>query len=214
MPSAVQAQINEKNDTVTASLLDIRGINISTDLFGYAYSILDNYSSGEVAITVNLGDKYYPVFEAGYGSTDFTDETFGIHYKSAAPYYRIGFNYNFTNKRGKSPRSSYIYGLARFGWTNAKYDVKTPSMFDPTWGGEVALDLTDVKGFYSWAEMGVGVNVKIWKNLHMGWSIRYKVRLNQTTRHNSNMWYVPGFGNSRHTTFGGTYNIIYHIPFK
>ena len=42
MPSAVQAQINEKSDTVTASLLDIRGINISTDLFGYAYSILDN----------------------------------------------------------------------------------------------------------------------------------------------------------------------------
>ena len=57
MPSAVQAQINEKSDTVTASLLDIRGINISTDLFGYAYSILDNYSSGEVAITVKLGDK-------------------------------------------------------------------------------------------------------------------------------------------------------------
>lgn len=208
------AQNSEPKDTVTARLTDFKGISISTDVFGYAYSILDEYISGEVAITANLGDKYYPVFEVGYGCSDFTDETFGIYYKSSAPYYRVGLNYNFSNKRGSAPRSSYIYGLARFGWTRAKYDVSAPPFTDPVWGGQVSLDLKDVNGFYSWAELGVGVNVKIWKNLNMGWSIRYKARLNQTLGANSKMWYVPGFGNSRHTTFGGTYSIIYNIPFK
>lgn len=214
LPVGMSAQDVEKSDTVTCKLTDFQGITISTDLFGYAYSVLEEYISGEVAITANLGNKYYPTVEVGYGSCDFTDETFGIYYKSAAPYYRVGLNYNFSNKRGKAPRSSYIYGLARFAWTNAKYDVAAPPITDPVWGGEVGLNLSDVDGFYCWAEFGVGVNVKIWKNLHMGWSIRYKARIDQTSGNNSKMWYIPGFGNSRHTTFGGTYSIIYEIPFK
>lgn len=213
-PCVMSQTTEEKVDTVTCNILDFRGLSVSTDLFGYAYSALEDYISGEVAIEVNLGNKFYPVFEVGYGSCDFTDETFGIHYKSSAPYYRIGINYNFTNIKGKAPRKNYIYGLARFGWTHAKYDVSAPPIQDPVWGGEVSLDLTDVDGYYSWAELGVGVKVNIFKNLHMGWSIRYKARLNQVSGHNSKMWYAPGFGNSRHTTFGGTYSIIYEIPFK
>lgn len=207
-------QTGDKKNVVTGNILDFRGISVSTDILGYAYTLLEDYMSGEVAIEANLGNKYYPVFEMGYGTCDFTDETFGISYKSGAPYYRIGLNYNFSNKIGEAPRNSYIYALGRFAFTRAKYDVCTPPIHDPVWGGEVSLDLTDVNGYYSWAEFGIGVNVKIWKNLRMGWSIRYKARLNQVTGNNSRMWYVPGFGNSRHTTFGGTYSIIYDIPFK
>lgn len=214
LPTGVMPQEIEKSDTVTANLLDFRGLSVSTDLFGYAYSILEDYISGEVAVEANLGNKYYPIIEIGYGSSDFTDETFGIHYKSSAPYYRIGLNYNFSNKKGEKPRSSYIYALARYAFTRAKYDVSSPPITDPVWGGEVGLDLTDVNGFYSWIELGVGVKVKLWKYLHMGWSVRYKARMNQVTGHNSRMWYVPGFGNSRHTTFGGTYSIVFEIPFK
>lgn len=214
LPANSFAQENNNGSTVTGNLLDLQGISISTDLFGYAYSILEDYISGEIAIEANLGNKYYPIVEIGYGSCDFTDETFGISYKSGAPYYRFGLNYNFSNKIGEVPRKSFIYALGRFCFTRAKYDLSTPPIQDPVWGNEVSLDLTDVNGYYSWAEFGVGVNVKLWKNLRMGWSIRYKARLNQVTGSNSKMWYVPGFGNSRHTTFGGTYSIIYEIPFK
>lgn len=214
LPLSALSQNTEKNDTVTCNILDIRGVSLSTDIFGYAYSLLEDYTSGEIAVTLNLGNKYYPVFEAGYGTCDFTDETFGIKYKSSAPYFRVGLNYNFSNKKGEAPRKSYIYGLARLGWTRAKYDVTTPPITDPVWGGEVALDIKNADDFYCWFELGVGVNVKIWKNFHMGWSIRYKARANQTESHNSYMWYAPGFGNNRHATFGGTYNLIYEIPFK
>lgn len=214
LPLTATSQDKVKNDTVSGRLLDFRGLSVSTDLFGYAYSLLEDYTSGEVALEINLGNKYYPVVEVGYGSTDFTDETFGIYYKSAAPYYKIGLNYNFSNKIGKKPRHSYIYGLARFAWTRADYDVSAPPITDPVWGGSVGLDLNDVSGYYSWIELGVGVKVKILKNFHMGWSVRYKARANQVTGSNSRMWYIPGFGNSRHTTFGGTYSLIYEIPFK
>lgn len=213
VPAKALAQEKAESDsTQKYGMLTFKGINVSTDIFGYAYSMLEDYISGEVAVEVNLGNKFYPVFEVGYGSSDVTDETNGIHYKSSAPYYRVGINYNFSNKVGEAPKNNYIYGLARYGWSNMKYDVSAPPITDPVWGGEVPLNLTDVKGGCNWFEIGAGVNVKIWKHLRMGWSIRYKARISRDNGPNSNVWYIPGFGNSRHTTFGATYNIIYEIP--
>ncbi len=213
VPAKALAQEKAESDsTQNYGMFTFKGINVSTDIFGYAYSMLEDYISGEVAVEVNLGNKFYPVFEVGYGSSDVTDETNGIHYKSSAPYYRVGLNYNFSNKVGEAPKNNYIYGLARYGWSNMKYDVSAPPITDPVWGGEVPLNLTDVKGGCNWFEIGAGVNVKIWKHLRMGWSIRYKARISRDNGPNSNVWYIPGFGNSRHTTFGATYNIIYEIP--
>ena len=62
LPVSITAQQKEMNDTVTANLLDFRGVSVSTDLFGYAYSVLEDYISGEVALEFNLGNKYYPIF--------------------------------------------------------------------------------------------------------------------------------------------------------
>lgn len=202
-----------KSDTVKFNkFYQFRGINVSADIFGCAYSLIEDYISGEVAIEANFGNLIYPVFEVGYGKMETTDETTGIYYKSAAPYYRAGFNINCSNRDGEIARKNYIYALARIGWTNPKYSVQTPPIYDPIWGGSASLDLTDVDGAYSWAELGVGVNVSIFKNFRMGWTIRYKARIDQKVGSNSKVWYAPGFGTSRHTTFGGTYSIIYNIP--
>ena len=211
-PVKAMSQNNIQGDTVSCNLLDIQGLSVSTDIFGYAYSLLEDYTSGEVSVELNLGNKYYPVVEMGYGTSDYTDETYGIHYKSSAPYFRVGLNYNFNNKKGEAPRKSYIYGLARVGWTKPKYDVSAPPMTDPVWGGTVPLDITDAQGSFCWFELGIGVKVNIWKNFSMGWSIRYKARMHKTGDDNSYIWYAPGFGNSRHTTFGGTYNLTYDLP--
>ena len=191
-----------------------KGLKVSTDLFGYLNSFIDDGMSGEIAIEANFGDRLFPIIEAGYGSIDVTDENFGIHYKSNAPFFRIGMNYNFSYLKGRKQRPNYVYGAIRFGCSKMKYDVSSPPIEDPVWGNDISFSRTDVNGFASWAELGVGVNVKIRKRLHMGWCIRYKARINVVNSKNSNVGYIPGFGTNRHTCFGATYSIIYEIPFK
>ena len=210
LPLTAEAQEKTKEKGTLA----FNGINISTDLFGYVSSFLDDGMSGEVAIEANLGDRLFPTVEAGYGSIDIIDENFGIHYKSAAPYFRAGLNYNFSTT-AENPNPDYsIFAIGRFAWTSGKYDIHTPPIIDPVWGGSTALDLVGVKGSAMWAEIGVGVRVKIVKNFHMGWTIRYKARISQEKASNSQMWYIPGYGINQSTCFGGTYNLIYEIPFK
>lgn len=212
LPCTIGAQESKKEDK--KETLAFKGISLSTDIFGYMSSFLDDGMSSEVAIEANLGDRFYPIIEAGYGSIDITDENFGIHYKSAAPYMRAGLNYNFSYEKGKAPRPNYVYGALRFGCSKMKYDVSSPPLHDPVWGGEVPYSFKNINGFASWIELGVGVNAKIWKNFRMGWCVRYKARVNATKSHNSKIGYIPGFGTNRHTRFGATYSLIYEIPFK
>ena len=127
---------------------------------------------------------------------------------------RAGLNYNFSYQEGKTLRPNYVYGALRFGCSKMKYDVSSPPLHDPIWGGEVPYSFSDVNGFASWIELGVGVSAKIWKNFRMGWCVRYKARVNATKSHNSKIGYIPGFGTNRHTRFGATYSLIYEIPFK
>ena len=191
-----------------------RSIAVSGDVFGLAYSLIDDYSSSEIAIEANFGNRLYPIAEIGYGWCDATDETNGIRYKTNAPYYRVGLNYNFSTTRENPDPDYCIFGIARIGWTSCSYDVDTPPIIDPVWGGSTSLHLSGVKGSAAWAEVGVGLRMKVAKNFHMGWSVRYKARLSQEKVHNSEMWYIPGYGINKSTGFGGTYNLIYEIPFK
>lgn len=212
LPCTINAQ--EKKSEEKEGTFAFKGISLSTDIFGYMSSFLDDGMSGEIAIEANLGNRFFPIVEAGYGSIDITDENFGIHYKSAAPYMRAGLNYNFSYQEGKTLRPNYVYGALRFGCSKMKYDVSSPPLHDPIWGGEVPYSFSDVNGFASWIELGVGVSAKIWKNFRMGWCVRYKARVNATKSHNSKIGYIPGFGTNRHTRFGATYSLIYEIPFK
>lgn len=204
----------EKEPLQKEGTFTFKGISLSTDIFGYIGSFLDNGTSGEIAIEANLGDRFFPTFEAGYAGIDIIDENFGIHYKSSAPYFRAGLNYNFSYQKGKIQRPNYVYGALRFGWSRMKYDVSSPPLHDPVWGGEMPFSHNDVGGFASWIELGVGVNVKIWKQFRMGWCIRYKARLNVINSEYSRVGYIPGFGTNRHTRFGATYSLIYEIPYK
>ena len=57
-----------------------------------------------------------------------------------------------------------------------------------------------------------GLETSIWKFIHLGWSLRYQVRLYE---HNTNIgraWHVPGFGqNSENSHFSGTFQLIFDL---
>lgn len=214
-PASMDAQ--EKKEAAKESeyrFFSFNGIGIQADIFGYAYSLIGDYTYAEGAIEANIGNRIYPIAEVGYGWCNHTDETSGIRYSTASPYYKVGINYNFfTDKENPAPKN-YIYGLARVGWCNFKYDLDTPDIMDPVWHGNTSLHLTDVPGSSVWAEIGAGIKVKIAKGFHMGWSVRYKFRFTEKNGPYSRMWYIPGYGINKSTCFGGSYSLTYDIPFK
>lgn len=180
--------------------------------------------SSEIQVAVNLKNKFIPTFEFGMGGTDTWSET-GIHYKSkAAPFFRIGMDYNTMAK--KKEKNSYLYAGIRYAFSSFKYDVATlpaqdpiwgdaignPSLEDDYWGGSIPFNHKGMKASMHWMELVLGVKVRIYKNFNMGWSVRMKYKLNASTGEYGDPWYVPGYGKYKSNNMGITYSLIYKLP--
>lgn len=182
--------------------------------------------STEVSLVANLKNKFLPTVELGYGNTDAWNET-GIHYKSGAPFFRIGADYNTMAK--KKEKNSYLYVGLRYGISSFKYDVNSMPFDDPLWGSSVPnpsledniwgggssfYNHSGMKSTVQWFEIVVGIKAQIYKNFSMGWALRIKYKLSGTADEYANPWYVPGYGKYKSNNMGITYSLIYKLPIK
>ena len=186
----------------------LAGISISGDVVGAVMAVVSPYGQFEAACRVNLKGCFFPIFELGWGISDHKDESTEIHYKTNAPFFRIGCDYNFARDRRSGNR---ILGGLRYGFTSFSYDVAGPDIVDPIWGTHLPFNFQGINGGAQWVEAVFGLEAKIWKIFHLGWTFRYKVRLHDKTSSLGSSWYVPGYGKNDTHTLGGTFNLIFDL---
>lgn len=198
------------------------GVYLGVDVVGMASSMFgSDTESVEVQADVNLKNRYFPVLEVGYSQTE-AESDYGTHYKTQAPYFRIGLNYKM---KYRNRSENHLYLGARYAFSFFKYDLESLEVSDPIWGGTSNPNLSDdiwggsvsfrVKGESStahWLELVGGIRVQVWERFMMGWSIRYKQRFSVGKGMYSEPAYIPGFGESKKTNFGVTYSLIYKLP--
>lgn len=188
-------------DTIPA----FRGFAVSIDAVGAGQLLLGDYGQMEAALRINMKDKYFPILEIGYGKADKEDETKYNHFKTSAPYARIGLDFNVLKNKHDLYR---LYGGFRYAFTSYKYDVSNSQVTDPVWGNQAPFSFTGQKGSMHWLEFAVGTDVTIAGPFHLGWSLRYKRRLFHTEGEIGPAWYVPGYGRNGNSCLGGTFNLI------
>ena len=186
----------------------LAGMSLSGDVAGAVMAAVSPYGQWEGAFRVNLKEKYFPVFEAGWGTSDHTDETSNLHYKTGAPYFRIGCDYNFMKNKTSGNR---IFGGLRYAFTSFKYDVDGPPIVDPVYGTETPFHYHGLSANAQWVEAVFGLEARVWKFFHLGWTFRYKIEVNKKNSFIGNAWYVPGYGKTGGTALGGTFNIVFDI---
>lgn len=182
-----------------------RGIAVGIDLVGPVMVMLSDYGTYEAMAKVNLKDKYFPTIELGLGVSDHTDDATNIHYKTSAPFGRIGLDYNILKNKHDDYRA-YVGG--RYAFSSFKYDVKTPGLEDPYYGGDASYEVMGSKATYHWAEFLFGVDAKIVGPVHFGWSVRYKRRIAHSYSDGlGKAWYVPGFGKDESVNWGAAFHV-------
>ena len=213
LPVTAIAQEKKAKETENIQQPFYQGTMIGVDvsgLLGKAFG--SEYTSTEASIECNLLNKYFPVFELGYGSIDTVNEETDIHYKTSAPYFRIGAGYNIFSKKPYLP-GKLLVG-ARLGFSSFSYDVEAPAMTDPVWGETtIPVSFEGIKSNASWLELVAEVRTNVYKNFHLGFSLRYKSLFSVKKSENSEPLYIPGYGKNKSSGFGITYNISYKLPF-
>lgn len=207
--TASAAQNGKKNAAAEPDTIPFfRSVAVSADAVGLAELAFGNYGQYEIALRINLKDKYFPVIEAGYGKADANDVTTALSYKTAAPYGKIGIDFNLMRNKHDNYR---VYAGVRYACTYYKFDIAGNGITDPVWGGNVDYRAEGVKCNYHWAEGVFGVDAKIAGPFRLGWSVRYRKRIAHNDGTVGNTWYVPGYGKQGGTRLGGTFNIIIEL---
>ena len=191
-----------------------RGTSIGLEIAGIgSYLIGSDIFNTEIQVQSDLLNRFFPVVEIGMGTTDTTNDGTDIHYKTSAPYFRIGMDYNFLYQKPYLP--GLLLGGFRYGFSSFDYDVEGPTMTDPNFGGvtDIPFSYLGQKCTAHWFEVMVGLKVKIFKGFCMGWSARYKRKFSLSKNENTEPWYIPGFGKNSSSSFNLTYHLIYDLPF-
>ena len=197
-------KLTAQKDTVAF----FRGVAVSADVVGLAQLAFSDYGQYEAALRINLKDRYFPVFELGYGTADSDNPTTNLKYKTSAPYWRVGMDFNIAKNKHDAYR---VYAGARYAMTYYKFDVVGSGLKDPVWGDDVDYNVKGMKAYYHWMEAVFGVDAKIAGPLRLGWAVRYRRRITHDDGNIGKTWYVPGYGKQGGSRLGGTFNIIFEI---
>ena len=185
-----------------------RGIQVKADLMGAVQRGLSSTGQYEAGVRANLKDKYFPVVEIGLGQADNTDLSTSTHYKTSAPYWKVGMDFNIMKNKHDIYR---LFAGVRYAFTSFKFDIDRPNVTDPVWGDEVPFSLHDVKAQYHWMEAVLGTEAKIVGPVSLGWTFRYRRRIAHKDGGYGNPWYVPGFGKQGSSRIWGSFELMVNL---
>ena len=182
------------------------GLNLAEPLF---MALGQSYASTDVNVTLNMWNRLQPTVELGLGWAKSDPDDMNFTYKAKpSPYFKVGANYNFLFK--SSPDYQALIGL-RLGYSTFGYDVTEAHHVNSYWQEDFTYDITGEHSHALWGEAGVGLKVKLWDNVAMGWMIRYHSIFNYGKSDHSKPWFIPGYG-PRNSSLSVSLNICYTLP--
>ncbi len=185
------------------------GLQVSVNVFdGIANIFGQSYGNYELAIELDLHNRFFPVWEIGVGRADNTPEELNFTYRTrGALYNRIGMNYNF---KYISESKCFFYMGLRYGFSVFSYDIDNITVDNPYWQDSETLSMKNQQSWAHWGELLGGVRVKVYKNFYMGWTARYHLLLGSKSNEYSELWFIPGYG-TRSSAVSFTYTLGYRF---
>ncbi len=206
---STQAQVTKMFTMEKDSIPLFCGLSVSFDLVGPAMMLLSDHGEYEGALRVNLHDQWFPIFEMGLGRANHEkDEVTELTYKTSAPYFRIGMDWNILRKKHQPNR---MYAGFRYAFTSYNVDIIREDLPDPVWQSSTGFGVKDMSCNMHWMEIVLGIDAKVFGPLHLGWTARYKRRLIHNDGTLGATWYVPGFGINDKDNLAANFNIIIDI---
>ena len=207
--SSTQAQVTKMFKMEKDSIPLFCGFSVSFDLVGPAMMMLTTHGEYEGALRVNLHDQWFPIFELGLGRANHkNDEITGLTYKTTAPYFRLGMDWNILRKKHQPNR---MYAGFRYAFTSYNVDIIRENLPDPVWQTASGFGVEGSRCNMHWMEIVLGIDSKVFGPLHLGWTVRYKRRLVHNDGALDATWYVPGFGINDKDNIGANFNVIIDI---
>ncbi len=184
------------------------GVNLVEPLF---MAFGQSYASADVNATLNMWNRLQPTVELGLGWAKNSPDGMNFTYHGKpSPYFKLGANYNFLFK--SSPDYQALIGI-RLGYSTFGYDVNDVNYYGGYWQEGITYQLKGEHSHALWGEAGVGLKVKLFDRLSMGWMIRFHGIFNYGKNAHSKPWFIPGYG-PQSSSLSLSLGLSYTLPFN
>jgi len=188
----------------------IEGPRIGIDL---SRLLLPSFQSGnrhgwEIQGDIPYKGNWFPTVELGMQSFD--DKQSGFHYISNGGYGRIGADVNITKFESLKDNDILFVGF-RYGYSLFNQQVNEIN-YTNYWGTlNTSLPQRPISAH--WTELVFGMKGEIYSNLFLGWTLRAKFPLLQTSDPNIAPYIIPGIGKMNvETPVDFSFTVSYRFP--
>lgn len=168
-----------------------------------------HYGGASAWVSLSMHNRYNPVFEFGMAGAKNTPDNNNYTYQGKfSPFFKIGLDYNFLYN--SNPEYRFFVGV-RYGFSPFRFSVDDTNIKDNYWGEDASFDIPSTSVFAGWAEIRLGLRVRVWGPISAGWMIHYHAMLHQSHPAVGDAWYIPGYG-TQNTGLTGSFSISYTLP--
>jgi len=199
----------QKADTVKAKKSYVpTGVRLGTDLISLAkIPLSDKFDGWEVSGDIDFYRNYLTV---EVGQWERTMVSADQNYSNTGNYYRVGADINLLLK--DPDKNMFFIGL-RYG--HSQFEEKFEyAISDDVFGDSRQTQLnTGMKA--GWGEVTLGLRVKVWKELWMGYTARLKMAPQVKGDAGFVAYDIPGYGLAAKSTYWGfNYQLYWRFPFR
>lgn len=172
-------------------------------LFGQKHGLIGFNSN------VSIFNRFFPTVEIGLGTARNAPADFDYTYRSPlSVYFKLGIDYNFLFNSNSDYQffAGLRYGFAPFSWS-----VDDITLGSPYWRDDATFSIPSQTATAGWAELVLGLRVRLAGNIYAGWQFRYHSLLHESKSRHGEPWYIPGYG-TRGQSITGSFTISYTLP--
>ena len=190
------------------SLVLPSAVRIGTDMIMMGESVIQN-GRKKFEITGDIDVyKYFVTADFGWSQTQISKT--GFNYRNSGNYGRIGIDYDFLFFDEDNHVIFFGLRYARSFFTE-QFDYTVNDNFY----GLYDLSEENQNGKARWWEMNAGLKARIWKQLYIGWTGRFKFAQKSSADGDLSVYEIPGFGLAESKSrWGFNYYIYYRFPFR
>lgn len=188
-------------------------VRVGTDAGALGYMFFSEQRSFfEVEGDIDF-NNFFVVMDLGVDNYKINELTY--NYNNNGQYLRMGLDVNLMPNN--IHQHVAFFGL-RYGATSFddKLEYDTRAIIETDTGWPNTRDVTtNTNATGSWFEMNTGLKVRVFKQLYLGFTARYKFGLSVKATGTLRPYYVPGFGkNVNSDSWGISYYVFYRLPFR
>ncbi len=162
-----------------------------------------------IQLDFNMHNRYIPVLELGVGMAKDTPANNNYtYYTPVSPYFKIGMDYNFLYNSNPDYR---VFAGVRYGFTPFKWTLQDVTTTNNYWGEPSEIPFPKINATVGYFEFLFGLRVKLFRNISMGWTVRYHAILHESPKTHGRAWYIPGYGTNT-SPLAASLSVFYTLP--